>query len=277
MARTVEDAAKVMDVLVGYDEKDSLTYHYPIARAPKSYTESLVPDALRGARIGLVTNALGRDDDENEGPVNEVMRDAVEALRGAGAEVIEVQIPNLMDHIMATSLYVARTKYDINQFLAERPDAPIRTLQEIHEKKRYHPALDLLEACIVGPDDPTTDPSYHAMLTAREAFTRAVVNVMAENDLVALTFPSVQVAPPSREQLATKVWTTLTFPTNTLIASQAWLPAIVVPAGFTKAGLPVGIEFVAVPYDEPTVFRLGYGFEQATRHRRAPESTPALS
>ena len=81
---------------------------------------------------------------------------------------------------MATSLYVARTKYDINQFLAERPDAPIRTLQEIHEKKRYHPALDLLEACIVGPDDPTTDPNYHAMLDRPRAFTRAVVNVMAE-------------------------------------------------------------------------------------------------
>jgi Asp-tRNA(Asn)/Glu-tRNA(Gln) amidotransferase A subunit family amidase len=43
-----------------------------------------------------------------------------------------------------------------------------------------------------------------------------------------------------------------------------------VPAGFTAGGLPVGLEFVAAPYDEPTVFKLGYAFEQATQHRRAP-------
>ena len=62
----------------------------------------------------------------------------------------------------------------------------------------------------------------------------------------------------------------LTFPTNTLIASQTWSPAMTVPAGFTTDGLPVGLEFVAAPYDEPTVFRLGYAFEQATQHRRSP-------
>jgi Asp-tRNA(Asn)/Glu-tRNA(Gln) amidotransferase A subunit family amidase len=55
------------------------------------------------------------------------------------------------------------------------------------------------------------------------------------------------------------------------------MPAMSVPAGFTADGLPVGIEFVAKPYDEPTVFRLGYAFEQSTHHRRAPDSTPALS
>lgn len=67
-----------------------------------------------------------------------------------------------------------------------------------------------------------------------------------------------------------KAWTVLTFPTNTLIASQTWMAAMSVPAGFTDTGLPVGLEFVAKPYDEPTVFRLGYAFEQTTGHRRAP-------
>jgi Asp-tRNA(Asn)/Glu-tRNA(Gln) amidotransferase A subunit family amidase len=66
------------------------------------------------------------------------------------------------------------------------------------------------------------------------------------------------------------VWTTLTYPTNTLIASQSWLPAITVPAGFADGQLPVGLEFMGRPYDEGTLFRLAYGFEQATRHRRAP-------
>ena len=96
-------------------------------------------------------------------------------------------------------------------------------------------------------------------------------------DSLTYHYPSVQVAPPTREQLDTGVWTTLAFPTNTLIASQTWMPAITVPAGFTEDGLPVGLEFVAKPYDEPTAFRLAYAFEQATKQRRPPESTPALA
>ena len=93
---------------------------------------------------------------------------------------------------------------------------------------------------------------------------------MAANGLDALIFPDVQVAAPTREQLNTCVWTTLTYPTNTLIASQSWLPAITVPAGFADGQLPVGLEFMGRPYDEATLFRLAFGFEQATRHRRAP-------
>jgi Asp-tRNA(Asn)/Glu-tRNA(Gln) amidotransferase A subunit family amidase len=58
-----------------------------------------------------------------------------------------------------------------------------------------------------------------------------------------------------------------------LIASQAWLPAITVPAGFTEDGLPVGLEFAAKPYDEPTAFKLARGFEAATNHRRAPDAS----
>ncbi len=93
---------------------------------------------------------------------------------------------------------------------------------------------------------------------------------MAALRLDALMFPDVQIVPPTRAQLDARVWTTLTYPTNTLIASQAWLPAITVPAGFADGGLPVGLELMGKPYDEPTLFRLAYAFEQATQHRRAP-------
>ena len=96
---------------------------------------------------------------------------------------------------------------------------------------------------------------------------------MARNGLNALIYPTSQVAAPTLA--GRKAWTTLTFPTNTLIASQTWSPAITVPAGFTGNGLPVGLEIVAPPYDEPTVFRLGYAFERATRHRQAPSAAAA--
>lgn len=63
----------------------------------------------------------------------------------------------------------------------------------------------------------------------------------------------------------------LTFPTNTLIASQSLMPSIAVPAGFTEDGVPVGIEILARPYDETTAFRLAAGYEKQSRHRRAPD------
>ena len=277
MTRTVRDAAAVMDALAGYDPEDSLTAAYTVARAPESYAENLDADGLRGSRIGVVTNTFGDDGDPLVAPVNRLVAAAVRDIEAAGAETVEVEIPDLHDHLVATSMYVDRTKHDINEFLAARPDAPVKTLQEVYETEQYHPRLDLLKLCATeGPDNPDDDPEYFRHFAAREAFTRVVVNVMARNRLDALVYPSVQVAPPTREMLNTGRWTTLTFPTNTLIASQAWLPAITVPGGFTEEGLPVGMEFVARPYDEPMAFKLAYAFEQATRHRKAPESTPEL-
>ncbi|MBA2636789.1 MAG: hypothetical protein H0U79_00955, partial [Solirubrobacterales bacterium] len=70
--------------------------------------------------------------------------------------------------------------------------------------------------------------------------------------LEALAYPSVQVLPPKTKD---RRWTTLTVPTNTVIASQAWMPATSVPAGFTPGGIPVGFELVSKPYDEPTLLR----------------------
>jgi amidase len=269
MTRSVADAATVFDAIVGYDSSDPYTAAYVIARAPRSYHESLDSDALAGASIGLVANALGSDDEEGSAAVNRVVASAIKSIRGGGASVVEVTIPDLAQHIEATSQYVARTKHDINEFLSARAELGGKTLNGIYEAKQYHPDLDLIDAVMEGPDQPEDDPDYFRRIEAREAFTRSVVNVMAANGLDALVYPSVQVPPPSLE--GRRAWTTLTFPTNTLIASQTWMPAMTVPAGFTDDGLPVGLEFVAKPYDEPTMFRLGYAFEQATGHRRVPE------
>jgi Asp-tRNA(Asn)/Glu-tRNA(Gln) amidotransferase A subunit family amidase len=276
MARTVTDAAAVFDALVGYDAGDTLTAHYLTARAPETYTDSLDPDGLRGARIGLVTNALGADDDPFAAPVNALVRQAASAIESAGAQVVELEIPDLLQHVVATSMYVNCSKYEINEFLLARPEAGVRSLQQMFEQRKYHPMLDLIEACIRGPEMPEYDPQYYRRLAAREEFARAVINCMGGDALDALIFPSVQVVPPSRAQLDERVWTTLTFPTNTLIASQTWMPAITVPAGFSDDGLPVGLEFLGKPYAEATLFRLAYAFEQATGHRRAPASTPPL-
>jgi amidase len=270
MARTVRDAVMVFDAIAGYDPHDSMSVNYAIARPPKRYTEALDRDGLKGARVGLVTNALGADSDGHAAPVNALVRAAAQSMADCGANVLDVQITDLAQHLRETSMYVNCSRHDLNAFLGAQHAAPLRSLQQIYEARQYHPMLDLFEACLTGPEVPEYDPLYFRRLAAREAFQRQIVHLMAALRLDALMFPDVQIVPPTRAQLDARVWTTLTYPTNTLIASQAWLPAITVPAGFADGGLPVGLELMGKPYDEPTLFRLAYAFEQATQHRRAP-------
>ncbi len=274
MGRSVLDVARVFDAMVGHDPRDPLTYAYSVARAPASYLNALVLDGLRGLRIGVVRNAFGAEDNAHAAPVNAVMREALAELRAGGAELIDVEIPNLTDWLVRTSLYLIKSKYDIDQFLAAIPAAPARSVAEIVRSKRYHPQLDLLEGIANGPDDPFSDPAYYPAYAAREAFTQLVVNLMARDQLTVLVYPTVQVVPPTRQDCDTGVWSTLAFPTNTLIGSQTWMPAMSIPAGLTPTGLPVGMEILARPYDEPSLFRVGYGFEQVVGHRVHPPNIP---
>ena len=162
-----------------------------------------------------------------------------------------------------------------SRLLATRP-VPWQRLRDIHAAGLYHPALDLFELVIAGPDDPRAEPDYWQRYFAREAFRGRVLNAMAEVGATALVFPTTQVPAPTRAELDAGRWTTFTFPTNTLIAAQTWMPAVSVPAGFTAAGLPVGLEIVGLPYREADLLALAYAFEQATLQRRAPSSVPPL-
>ena len=211
---------------------------------------------------------MGSDDDAAAGAVNEVVRAAVEAIRGAGGDVVEVEIPNLEHHIEATSQYVARTKHDINEFLSTRTDL---TLDEIVARGQYHPDLDLIDAVwrVRRPRGrPGLLPPHRRArgVRARDGERHGAQRADA------LIYPSVQVPPPS-----------MAGPQG---LDDADVPdehadrlADLVTRHHRARGLharrPAGrARFVAAPYDEATVFRLGYAFEQATGHRRAPEPGP---
>jgi Asp-tRNA(Asn)/Glu-tRNA(Gln) amidotransferase A subunit family amidase len=176
-----------------------------------------------------------------------------------------------MENILETSLYLTHSRHDINKFLAARPDLPVGSLEEIKAQNKYHPVLDLLEEIFKGPKDPHEDPDYFRKLAARDKFQRIVVKLVGDSKLDALCFPCVQVFPPTKETVRSGKTNTLTYPTNTLIASQTWMPSICLPAGFTAEGIPVGLELVVLPYHEPDLFWLGYAFEQKTKKRRAPK------
>jgi len=94
---------------------------------------------------------------------------------------------------------------------------------------------------------------------------------MASLGLDALAFPDVQIPPPKHEGATNGRFPTCwDFPVNTLLASQARLPAITVPAGFTADGLPVGLELVSYEYHEQQLLELARGVEVIVGARRAP-------
>ena len=99
---------------------------------------------------------------------------------------------------------------------------------------------------------------------------------MASEGLDALVYPNSQVLPPTRKELDDWKWTVLTFPTNALIAAQADLPSISLPAGFAEGNVPVGFELVGKPYGEADLLKLAYAYEGAASPRKPPESAPPL-
>jgi Asp-tRNA(Asn)/Glu-tRNA(Gln) amidotransferase A subunit family amidase len=131
IARTVTDAAIMLDTIVSYDPADPQTAG-SVGNIPTSYTDFLQLTGLRGARIGLLTALLGSDPADAE--VASVVRGAVDEMKGQGAEVVEVTIPGLADLLTdrANGFLVLRQdfKFDLNAYLAAHPTAPARTSEK---------------------------------------------------------------------------------------------------------------------------------------------------
>jgi Asp-tRNA(Asn)/Glu-tRNA(Gln) amidotransferase A subunit family amidase len=274
MARTVRDAVLVLDALVGYDPGDDYTAAYLAARPPDRYADLLDANVLEGARIGVLRQLFGHDGDPDRAAVDAVIEQALAVMGAAGATLVDVEIPGLDDLMASTALYLTHSRHDLDRFLAARPDLPYSAIADIVRDAKYHPALEWLKAMSEGPLRPSDDPAYFPKMAAREHFQRAVVNAMARAGVAVLAYPTVGVVAPTRAELDAGRWTVEAFPTNTMIASQAGLPAVTVPAGVTRSGpsvgLPVGLEILGLPYDEPTVLKMAYAFEQRAQARVVP-------
>lgn len=270
MTRTVEDAVRLLDVMVGYDERDDYTAAAVIAGREKPYADALQDATLIGKRIGILRQAFGDDSDPDGARVNAAIEAALSALSDAGAELIDITIDHLDDQVGFTSLYTTRSQSDMNEFVAARPAAGIPSMRHLIETRQYHEKLDLLEAIVAGPDQPTDDPHYVERLLAQAAFQRQVIGIIAQNRLDAVAFPDAKLPAPTREDIFADRWTCLTYPTNTVIASQLLFPAITVPAGQTPDGLPVGLEFMGVPYGERSLLALAAASEATLQGRTAP-------
>jgi amidase len=268
IARTVTDAAIMPDAIVGYDPTDPQTAA-SVGNTPKSYTDFLQLTGLSGARIGVLTALFGTNPADAE--VASVVRKAVDEMRSQGAEVVDVTIPGLADLLTdrANGFLVLRQdfKFDLNAYLAARPSAPVRTLEEVLASGKFHPAVEtnLRNSQAVESRD---TQEYFAHIVKPNILRGAIVKAIVDNRVEAFAYPTIR-------RKANVIGETQ-MGSNCQLSANSGLPAITVPGGFTPDGLPVGLELLGRAWSEPQLIKFAYAYEQATRHRRPPDSTPPL-
>lgn len=270
MARTVTDAAILLGALTGVDADDPAT---EVSRGKVAYTNFLDPSGLRGSRVGVVRKFFGISD-----AVDKLMNQAIEEMKRQGAIIVDPAELGTMDQLGDSELQVLlyELRANLNSYLAALgPGAPVHSLREIIEfnernrqKEMPYFGQDLfIKAHAKGS---LMEKEYQDALEKNHRLTRkeGIDAVMAKFQLDALVAPSGGPA-----------WITDLVDGDhdsggsSTPAAVAGYPNINVPVGFVF-GLPVGISFFGKAYSEPTLIKLAYSFEQATRHRRAPQFLP---
>jgi Asp-tRNA(Asn)/Glu-tRNA(Gln) amidotransferase A subunit family amidase len=282
IGRTVRDAAILLDVLAGYDPNDPVTA-YAVGQVPASYTQFLREDGLRGARVGVIREPMDPKADpasDDYKKVRSVMDRALADLKRLGAEVVDpVTIPELKDRVKrAFEDNLFETEPAIDGYLAKHPTAPIKSLREILLTGKVVPSR--VSRLITNVGRSTDEPGYLKILLLKEETRQIALKLMADNRLDALVYATYDhppaLIPP--DVLTNPKFADLADPgNNRRLAPMLGFPAMTVPAGFTTDGLPVGIEFMGRPFAEGTLFKIGYAYEQGTRHRKPPASTPPLA
>jgi Asp-tRNA(Asn)/Glu-tRNA(Gln) amidotransferase A subunit family amidase len=280
ITRTVRDAAILLDVIAGYDPHDPVTAS-AVGEIPNSYTQSLAVDGLKGARIGVIRQPLDPRVDSSSMEylqVRAVIDRALADLKRLGASLVDpVTIPDVVRRsVNGYDGNVYETETAINEYLAQHPKAPVKTLSEILLSGTVVPARARTLVLTVGHT--TQETGYLQLMLMKEELRVAVLKAMADERLDALVYATFDY-PPARipDDALTRPSVDLAgMGNNRRLAPVIGFPALTVPAGFTSEGLPVGLEFMARAFAEPTLFRLGYAYEQGTHLRRPPQTTPPL-
>jgi amidase len=274
LARTVRDAAVLLEVMAGPDPADAASVAVG-DRFERDYVRYLDPQGLRGARLGIARRFFA-----DNAPLNRFLDQCVATLAGAGAIIVDPA--DLPMHGAAAAaeqeVLLYEFKADLNAYLARLPSgSPVRSLQDLIRFNESNPSTELpfFDQELLRQSDAKGSLEEAAYKDARASCLNATRSggidaVLAENHLDAIV--------------------TLTSGTAWLIdavngdsdpggcsspAAIAGYPHITVPAGLHR-GLPVGLSFFGTAFSEPTLLRLASGFEHVAKGRNVPHFRPSV-
>jgi amidase len=273
IARTVEDAAALLDVVSGYDPNDPVTQNSE-GHKPNSYKAFLDRQGLRGARIGVFRAYL--DAPTGDPQIKELTEKAIQELKAQGARIVDpFVIPDF--EALTKNIFCGDFQSDLNSYLEKHGQgATYKTLAEIIDSGLYLPYIEgrLKSTAGAKPDseaDRTVCPDvYHN--EKKIAFRAAIRAAMAANKVQAVIYPTWSNAPRKVGDEKSPAGDN-----SQVLSPQTGFPAITVPMGYTHEDLPAGLTFLGDAFDEGTLIKFAYAFEQATKHRHAPSKFPPLN
>jgi len=273
MARTVTDAAILLGELAAFDSEDAET-HLEQGEIHSDYTQFLKKDGLAGKRIGIASQLIGFN-----AKVDKVFQQAVEEMRNQGAEIIEELAfeHNKKWGSPSYEVLLYEFKADLNKYIMEHPKIEARKLQDIIEfnKKNVEREMPWFDQEIfelaAGKGDLTSEEYLKALADSKRfAGKEGIDAVMEEHNLDAII-----------AQTNGPAWTIDWINGDHFSggssspAAISGYPNITVPMGFVH-GLPVGISFFGKAWSEPKLLEIAFAYEQATKHRKAPEFLKTL-
>jgi len=276
LARTVADAAILLGICAGYDPADPKTAeqtgreHCDTESQNADYLKSITKKGAKDKRIGLIQNNFGDHPD-----VLAVMDHAINVLRELGANIVPLSVPEFESSALLKSCdtQLFETKPCINKYFDSIPECPVKNLNDLVSGGKLHKSIyDDMKSC-AEIENPMEQSEYFVRLYRISQKRALAFQIMAEHKLDAFLYPHQQIpAEPIVNQSQRG--------RNGILASIIGFPAITLPGGFSKPdqtaplGVPIGIEFMARPYKEQTLFEIASAFEFYSPHRSAPVSTP---
>jgi amidase len=268
--RTVADAALLLDQMRGFDADDLSTSQSLGRIGPGVLAGTPVDRALSGARIGVLRDLFRKGAEFT--PVNQLIDTQIDVIARQGA-AIERDLTTGVDLLAALPtmrLNVYELKAGLDAYLRRR-DGPVKSLAELAASGKYLKVKRIDErfadAISVRMD---SDGEYLERVERRRKTRQLLVDLMDRSRVDALVYPFKSLGAPviGVGDDGTR---------DNPLSAVTGLPAIVVPAGLTAEGLPIAIEFLGRPFSEPRLIQLAHAYEQATRNRKAPPTTPALA
>ncbi|MFH4966675.1 amidase [Gaetbulibacter sp. M240] len=266
MCRTVEDATRLMQVMAGYDVSDPIT-EYAQGKTVPDYQKYLLKNGLEGARIGVLRELIG---DEADPEIKTLFEKAIVDLDSLGANIIDpVVVPDF--EALSEDQWCATFRKDLESFLKDfvKSDSlqTINDIIRIETKSEF--SKERLEAYASlkgrwGKDSADCLDAYTD--TRRIAFREAIRNVMDSLKLDAIVYPSWQNRPATIINFEEEY----KGDNNQIISPHTGQPAFTVPMGHISGNLPGGLQFLGRMYDEATLVKLCYAYEQGTKNRKPP-------
>ena len=254
ISRTVEDCASTLGAIAGYDPNDPYTRNAPVP----NYLDGL--DAgIQGLRVGVLSDRV--NDAGVEPDVRDAVNRAVAQLGEMGAGVEEISIP-----LIAQSAAVSTTLIYTDATAVHR-----KGLETHPEKYDHNNRVRLLTGALIPAQ------AHHKASRLRQILRIQILDALQRVDVLALPTSSVQATPipteagmakNGKEEFLAMLGGRRTYTTPSNLAG---VPGLSINCGFTSDGLPVGLQLLGRPFDEQTLFRAAYAYEQATDwHTRRP-------